>query len=75
VNRFWAEIEGMPWEEVEKIQSRKLRRQLEYLLNHIVMWIERCSHGRTSPRVRCVGRYDDVLIVRGLMFFPVQYKR
>jgi len=33
VNRFWAEIEGLPWETVEEIQSRKLRKQLEYVLN------------------------------------------
>ena len=26
--------------------------------------------GRTSPRVRCIGRTDDMLIVRGVNVFP-----
>ncbi len=29
-----------------------------------------CSCGRTSPRVRCIGRTDDMLIVRGVNVFP-----
>ncbi len=29
-----------------------------------------CGCGRTSPRVRCVGRTDDMLIVRGVNVFP-----
>jgi len=29
-----------------------------------------CPCGRTSPRVRCVGRTDDMLIVRGVNVFP-----
>jgi phenylacetate-CoA ligase len=29
-----------------------------------------CSCGRTSPRIRCVGRTDDMLIVRGVNVFP-----
>ena len=29
-----------------------------------------CSCGRTSPRVRCIGRSDDMLIVRGVNLFP-----
>ena len=29
-----------------------------------------CACGRTSPRVRCVGRTDDMLIVRGVNVFP-----
>lgn len=34
MGRFWAEIEGLPWEDVEEVQSFKLRRQLEYLVGH-----------------------------------------
>ena len=30
----------------------------------------RCPCGRTSPRVRCIGRTDDMLIVRGVNVFP-----
>jgi len=26
--------------------------------------------GRTGPRIRCIGRTDDMLIVRGVNFFP-----
>ena len=29
-----------------------------------------CPCGRTGPRVRCVGRTDDMLIVRGVNVFP-----
>jgi phenylacetate-CoA ligase len=29
-----------------------------------------CGCGRTSPRVRCIGRTDDMLIVRGVNVFP-----
>jgi phenylacetate-CoA ligase len=29
-----------------------------------------CRCGRTSPRVRCVGRTDDMLVVRGVNVFP-----
>jgi phenylacetate-CoA ligase len=29
-----------------------------------------CACGRTAPRVRCIGRTDDLLIVRGVNLFP-----
>ena len=29
-----------------------------------------CRCGRTSPRVRCIGRTDDMLVVRGVNVFP-----
>ncbi len=29
-----------------------------------------CSCGRTSPRIRCVGRTDDMLIYKGMNVFP-----
>ncbi len=29
-----------------------------------------CACGRTNPRVRCIGRTDDMLIVRGVNVFP-----
>ena len=29
-----------------------------------------CECGRTSPRARCIGRTDDMLIVRGVNLFP-----
>jgi phenylacetate-CoA ligase len=38
--------------------------------DHVVVWIGRCTCGRTAPRVRCIGRTDDMLIVRGVNVFP-----
>ena len=29
-----------------------------------------CPCGRTAPRIRCIGRTDDMLIVRGVNVFP-----
>ena len=34
------------------------------------VWTGRCACGRTAPRVRCIGRTDDMLIVRGVNVFP-----
>jgi phenylacetate-CoA ligase len=33
-----------------------------------------CSCGRTSPRLRCIGRSDDMLIVRGVNVWPSAIK-
>jgi phenylacetate-CoA ligase len=38
--------------------------------DHIEVRTTPCSCGRTGPRVRCVGRTDDMLIVRGVNVFP-----
>ena len=38
--------------------------------DHAQMWISACACGRTSLRVRCIGRTDDMLIVRGVNVFP-----
>ena len=38
--------------------------------DHVTMWTEPCGCGRTAPRVRCIGRTDDMLIVRGVNVFP-----
>ena len=38
--------------------------------DHVELWTSPCPCGRTSPRVRCVGRTDDMLIVRGVNVFP-----
>jgi phenylacetate-CoA ligase len=38
--------------------------------DHVRVGIGACSCGRTSPRVRCIGRTDDMLIVRGVNVFP-----
>ena len=38
--------------------------------DHVVMRTDPCPCGRTGPRVRCIGRTDDMLIVRGVNVFP-----
>jgi phenylacetate-CoA ligase len=38
--------------------------------DHVRVWTGSCPCGRTAPRVRCVGRTDDMLIVRGVNLFP-----
>ena len=38
--------------------------------DHVHVRASPCACGRTSPRVRCVGRTDDMLIVRGVNVFP-----
>jgi phenylacetate-CoA ligase len=38
--------------------------------DHVVVRTSPCACGRTGPRVRCIGRTDDMLIVRGVNVFP-----
>lgn len=38
--------------------------------DHVIVHMSTCSCGRTAPRVRCIGRTDDMLIVRGVNVFP-----
>jgi phenylacetate-CoA ligase len=38
--------------------------------DHVEVWTSPCRCGRTSPRLRCIGRTDDMLIVRGVNVFP-----
>ena len=38
--------------------------------DHVEVRTSPCKCGRTSPRVRCIGRTDDMLIVRGVNVFP-----
>ncbi len=38
--------------------------------DHVRVQTGPCACGRTAPRVRCVGRTDDMLIVRGVNVFP-----
>ncbi len=38
--------------------------------DHVLVRTGTCSCGRTSPRLRCLGRTDDMLIVRGVNVFP-----
>jgi phenylacetate-CoA ligase/benzoylacetate-CoA ligase len=36
----------------------------------LVTGVDRCTCRRTSPRIRCIGRTDDMLIYRGMNVFP-----
>jgi phenylacetate-CoA ligase len=38
--------------------------------DHVVVHTSPCGCGRTGPRIRCLGRTDDMLIVRGVNVFP-----
>jgi phenylacetate-CoA ligase len=38
--------------------------------DHVHVRTSPCPCGRTGPRIRCVGRTDDMLIVRGVNVFP-----
>jgi phenylacetate-CoA ligase len=38
--------------------------------DHVEVRTAPCPCGRTGPRIRCVGRTDDMLIVRGVNVFP-----
>jgi phenylacetate-CoA ligase len=38
--------------------------------DHVVVNMDRNPTGRTGPRIRCIGRTDDMLIVRGVNLFP-----
>jgi phenylacetate-CoA ligase len=38
--------------------------------DHVVVRTSPCACGRTGPRIRCLGRTDDMLIVRGVNVFP-----
>lgn len=38
--------------------------------DHVEIWTSPCRCGRTAPRLRCIGRTDDMLIVRGVNVFP-----
>jgi phenylacetate-CoA ligase len=38
--------------------------------DHVQVQTSPCRCGRTGPRIRCLGRTDDMLIVRGVNVFP-----
>jgi phenylacetate-CoA ligase len=38
--------------------------------DHVLVKTSPCPCGRTGPRIRCIGRTDDMLIVRGVNVFP-----
>ena len=38
--------------------------------DHVQIWTAPCACGRKTVRTRCIGRTDDMLIVRGVNLFP-----
>jgi phenylacetate-CoA ligase len=38
--------------------------------DHVIVWTDECECGRTSYRIRCFGRTDDMIIVKGVNVFP-----
>jgi phenylacetate-CoA ligase len=38
--------------------------------DHVTVKTSPCACGREGPRIRCIGRTDDMLIVRGVNVFP-----
>ncbi len=38
--------------------------------DHVIVSMKPNPTGRTGPRIRCIGRTDDMLIVRGVNLFP-----
>jgi len=72
-----ASGEPIPW--VDKAEGElvytALKRDAMPLLrfrsrDHVVVNMQANPTGRTGPRIRCVGRTDDMLIVRGVNLFP-----
>jgi phenylacetate-CoA ligase len=69
--------EALPFEHEARgeLVLTHLRHQAAPLLrfrtrDHVELRTSPCPCGRTAPRVRCLGRTDDMLIVRGVNVFP-----
>jgi phenylacetate-CoA ligase len=67
----------IPWEDGAQgeLVYTALRRESMPLLrfrsrDHVVVNMKPNPTGRTGPRIRCVGRTDDMLIVRGVNLYP-----
>lgn len=72
-----ASGEPKPWEdgaEGELVYTALQRDAMPLLRfrsrDHVVVNMKTNPTGRTGPRIRCVGRTDDMLIVRGVNLFP-----
>jgi len=72
-----ASGEPIPWEdgaEGELVYTALQRDAMPLLRfrsrDHVVVNMKANPTGRTGPRIRCIGRTDDMLIVRGVNLFP-----
>jgi phenylacetate-CoA ligase len=68
---------SLPWEDGAQgeLVYTALQREAMPLLrfrsrDHVVVTMRANPTGRTGPRIRCIGRTDDMLIVRGVNLFP-----
>jgi phenylacetate-CoA ligase len=68
---------NVPWEHEAQgeLVYTALRREAMPLLrfrsrDHVVVNMRPNPTGRTGPRIRCIGRTDDMLIVRGVNLYP-----
>jgi phenylacetate-coenzyme A ligase PaaK-like adenylate-forming protein len=67
--RRWRE--GATGEVVYTTFAREATPMLRYRSSdHVVVTGVDCRCGRTSPRIRCIGRTDDMLIYKGMNVFP-----
>jgi len=69
--------EPLPWADgaTGELVYTALRRDAAPLVrfrsrDHVRVWTDPCACGRATPRVRCIGRTDDMIIVRGVNVFP-----
>ncbi len=67
----------LPWEdgaEGELVYTALEREAMPLLRfrsrDHVIVNMRPNPTGRTGPRIRCIGRTDDMLIVRGVNLFP-----
>jgi phenylacetate-CoA ligase len=66
-----------PWEdgaEGELVYTALVRDAMPLLRfrsrDHVIVSMQPNPSGRSGPRIRCIGRTDDMLIVRGVNLFP-----
>ena len=69
--------EPLPWADGSQgeLVYTALQREAMPLLrfrsrDHVIVTMRDNPTGRTGPRIRCIGRTDDMLIVRGVNLFP-----
>ena len=67
----------VPWEheaQGELVYTALARESMPLLRfrsrDHVVVNMQSNPTGRTGPRIRCIGRTDDMLIVRGVNLYP-----
>ena len=67
----------IPWEheaQGELVYTALARESMPLLRfrsrDHVVVNMQSNPTGRTGPRIRCIGRTDDMLIVRGVNLYP-----